>query len=158
MALNTTMPCSILASVVPTGALALPSAMSSMLVRMTPLPASTKKPSRENSTGDGWLYGSGMISLRMSSAAMPPSISITCVGWISRLCPPLLPPLSLSMVWLLLMCALSSRARSAPVAAAARPPTMCGRPIGYAPRHGMNGNSTNHCSSSCASSISSQLR
>ena len=55
MALNTTMPCSILASVVPTGALALPSAMSSMLVRTTDLPASTKKPSNWNSTGDGWL-------------------------------------------------------------------------------------------------------
>jgi hypothetical protein len=30
------------------------------------------------------------------------------------------------------------------------PPTMCGRPIGYAPRHGTNGNSTNQLSSSFA--------
>ena len=130
MALKTTMPCSSLASVVPTGALGLLSAMSSSVVRTTPCPASTKKPRSWYSTAEGGLKGSGIAILRMSSMLRPPSISSTCVGWMLRDCPPREPPLSLSMVGALLMCALSSRARRAPVAAALRPPIMCGKPMG----------------------------
>ena len=158
MAENTTMPCSILARVVPTGTFWLLSDTSSMVVRTTPLPASTKNPRSWNSTADGGLNGRGMAILRTSSTFSPPSISSTCVGWILSDCPPRDPPFSFSMVCELEICALSMSARSAPVAAADRPPIMCVMPIGYAPRQGTNGNSTIHCCSSRLSSSSSQLR
>ena len=130
MALNTTMPCSMRASVVPTGALAPPSEMSSMVVRTTPLPASITKPRSWKSTGLGGLKGSGIASLRTSSMLRPPSISSTCVGWMLSVWPPRVPPLSFSIVGAFWMCALSMSARRAPVAAADRPPIICGRPMG----------------------------
>ena len=88
----------------------------------TPLAASVNQPSKLNSTLDGGLNGIGIAILRTSSTPGAPSISITCVGSILSLCPPMRPPLSLSIVWLLLICAASSRARREPVRAALRPP------------------------------------
>jgi len=58
----------------------------------------------------------------------------------------------------LLMCALSSSARNEPVSAAARPPIRCGRPMAYAPRHGINFHSTNQSSFISRGSPSAQLR
>ena len=126
---NTFAPCSISAWVVPTGALELTSRIFSSDVVTTPLAASVSHPSSWKSTLEGWLNGKGIASLRTSSTPGAPSISRTCVGSILSLCPLMRPPLSLSIVWLLLIWAASSKARKAPVRAAESPPMRCGRPI-----------------------------
>ena len=124
------MPCSMSASVVPTGWLGPISPSLSKLVRTTPLPASTRKPRSCISTGLGWLYGSGITALRMSSIPSGASISLIAAGSMVMLWPPFPAERIRSSVWLLLMWAASSSARSAPVLAPDRPPIMCGRPIG----------------------------
>ena len=129
MLLKTTIPCSISAMVVPTGWLGFWSLSFSNEVCTTPLPASTKNPSSWYSTDDGGLKGMGMASLRTSSTSAPPSISTTSVGWTLSVCPPG-PPFSLSSVGMFWMCAESSNALSAPVAAPLSPPIMCVRPMG----------------------------
>ena len=95
---NTLAPCSINACVVPTGALALISPIFSSEVVTTPLAASVNQPNNCIKTLDGWLNGNGIANLRTSSTPGAPSISITCVGSILSDCPPMRPPLSLSIV------------------------------------------------------------
>ena len=95
---NTLAPCSINAWVVPTGIWLLASPIFSSEVVTTPLAASVNQPKSSINTPDGGLNGSAMANLRTSSTPGAPSISITCVGSIRSLCPPMRPPLSLSIV------------------------------------------------------------
>ena len=88
----------------------------------TPLAASVNQPNNWNRTALGGLNGTGIAILRTSSTPGAPSISATCVGSIVVDCPEIFAPLSLSIVGALLMCALSNKARNAPVRAAERPP------------------------------------
>ena len=122
MELKTAAPCSISACVVPTGALLVTSAIFSSEVVTTPLPCSVNQPINSNNTGLGGLNGTGIAILRTSSTPGAPSISATCVGSITVLCPEILAPLSLSIVGALLICAESSKALSVPVRAAEIPP------------------------------------
>ena len=126
---KTLAPCSMRAWVVPTGMLFVASPIFSSAVVTTPLAAFVSQPSKSNKTLDGGLNGIGIAILRTSSTPGAPSISTTWVGSIRSDCPPMRPPLSLSIVWLLLIWAASSRARKEPVRAAERPPIRWGNPI-----------------------------
>ena len=95
---NTLAPCSIRAWTVPTGILLFASPIFSSAVVTTPLAAVVNQPISSSKTEDGGLNGIGIAILRTSSTPGAPSISTTCVGSIRSLCPPMRPPLSLSIV------------------------------------------------------------